>query len=125
MALTTISSSFYKRCFSRGMGGEGRPSRMQEGASTLLPPRSSITRLASRSTACSAEALLVMGVCSLLAASAGQGQQWISHHQHPSHRTGATFMQENEFPIQAAEFGVLWLLHLLNVHTDLGSCITP
>ena len=98
---------------------------MQGGAFTVLPPRSSNTRLASRSTAYSAEALLVMGVCSLLAASAGQGQQWISHHQHPSHRTGATSMRANEFPTQAAEFGVLWLLHVLIVHTDIETCITP
>ena len=84
---------------------------MQGAAFTLLPLNSSIPCLASRSTAYSAEVLMPMCVCSLLAASAGQGQQWISHHQHPSHRTGATSMLENEVAIQAAKVGILWLLH--------------
>ncbi len=96
MALSTVSSSWWKLCFSRGMGGGGRQSRMQDGASTLLPPSSSISRLASCSTAYSAKVLLLMGVCSLLAASVEQDRQWMSHHQRPSHRIGATFMQEDE-----------------------------
>ena len=102
MALMTLSSSWSKLCVSRGMGGEGRHSHMQGCAQTLLPAGSSIPRPASRSTAYSAEAPLLMSMCSPLAASAGQGLQWISRHQHPSHRTGATSILEVEVAIQAA-----------------------
>ena len=97
---------------------------MQGNTFTLLPLNSSIPCPASRSTAYSAEVLLRMFVCSLLAASAGQGRQWISHHLHPSHRTGATSTLENEAAIQAAKNGILWLLHVLTGPVDTGACIS-